>query len=95
MRSSTHIRQTIAIWLAAILLVLSVAASAHSQHLDDGVQNHCALCFHQHQLHHTITTTEFVFALTLQTFERQQYVLPILLNVFKAYYHSRAPPVSR
>jgi hypothetical protein len=93
--SRIKIRQTIAIWLSAILIVLSIAASAHSvKHLDDGVQNHCTLCFHQHQLNKTLHSSPFVFAVIKQTFERQQYSLPFLLSVFQAYYQSRAPPVS-
>ncbi|GGQ32525.1 ABC-type zinc uptake system zinc chaperone [Shewanella litoralis] len=96
MSSRIHIRQTIAIWLSAILIVLSIAASAHSvRHLDDGVQNHCTLCFHQHQLNKTIHTSELVFTASKQTFERLQFTLPCLVSAFQAYYQSRAPPVSR
>lgn len=91
-----HLRQTIAIWLSAILIVLSIAASAHSvRHLDDGVQNNCTLCVYQHQLNKALHSSTIVFAVVKQTFERQQYVLPTLLSVFKAYYQSRAPPISR
>jgi hypothetical protein len=94
--SRIHLRQTIAIWLSAILIVLSIAASAHSvRHLEDGVQNHCTLCFHQHQLNKTLHTNELVFTTSQQTFERQHYTLPFLLSVFHVYYQSRAPPVSR
>jgi hypothetical protein len=93
--SRIKIRQTIAIWLSAILIMLSIAASAHSvKHLDDGVQNHCTLCFHQHQLNKTLHSSPFVFAVIKQTFEREQYSLPFLLSVFQTYYQSRAPPVS-
>ncbi|WP_137225155.1 ABC-type zinc uptake system zinc chaperone [Shewanella sp. MEBiC00475] len=96
MKARIQIRQTIAIWLSAILIVLSIAASAHSvRHLNDGVQNHCALCFHQHQLNKTIHSSNIVFVVTKQTFERQQYTLPFSFSVFKAYYQSRAPPLSR
>ncbi|GGB46377.1 ABC-type zinc uptake system zinc chaperone [Shewanella inventionis] len=96
MSSRIHIRQIITIWLSAILIVLSIAASAHSvRHLDDGVQNHCTLCFHQHQLNKAIPTSELVFIASQQTFERQQFLLPCFVSAFQAYYQSRAPPLSR
>ncbi|MBB1390295.1 ABC-type zinc uptake system zinc chaperone [Shewanella vesiculosa] len=95
MSSRIKIKQTIAIWLSAILIVLSVAASAHSvRHLDDGVKNHCTLCFHQLHLNKTLQFSSFVFAVTKQTFELQQYTLPPFSSVFHRYYHSRAPPQS-
>ena len=58
-------RRYIAIWLSAILLVMSVAASAHSvEHIDDGAKKHCTLCFHQHQFNQTLpqqdATLEFI-----------------------------------
>jgi len=41
----------VALWLAVTLALLSVFAAAHSlQHLDGGLNNHCTLCVHQHQL---------------------------------------------
>ena len=96
LKARIQLRQTIAIWLSAILIVLSIAASAHSvRHLDDGVQNHCTLCFHQHQLNKTIHSSNIVFVVTKQTFVRQQYTLPFYLRVFSSYYQSRAPPISR
>jgi hypothetical protein len=51
----------IAVWLAAVLAVLSFVSSAHSvSHLDEGANSHCTLCFHQHQLNKLLPGTASV-----------------------------------
>lgn len=88
-------RRHIAIWLSAILLVLSVAASAHSvEHIDDGAKKHCTLCFHQHQFNQTLAQQDANLDVAQQkveaTFcEEQSLTLP-----HDVFYHSRAPPIS-
>ncbi|MBQ4890620.1 ABC-type zinc uptake system zinc chaperone [Shewanella sp. MMG014] len=87
-------RQLIAIWLSAMLVLLSFAASAHnSVHLHDGASTQCTLCFHQHQLQKTLPSTDVNIAVVRQTFE------PTIESIVASYfahqtvYHSRAPPV--
>lgn len=95
MRLSSHIKRHIAIGLSAILLILSFAASAHSvTHLDDGVNSHCTLCFHQHQFTKVLPTQGISLQLEPQLFNLTGYALPLSffrhINVFR----SRAPPSS-
>ncbi len=87
-------RRHIAIWLSAILLVLSVAASAHSvEHLDEGAKTHCTLCFHQHQFNQALpqqdANLEFIQQQVEPTFTAQL----TLAFSHSVTYHSRAPPV--
>ncbi|RTR31179.1 ABC-type zinc uptake system zinc chaperone [Shewanella atlantica] len=90
----SSVRRGVAIWLSAILICLSFAASAHSvQHIDDGAQGHCTLCFHQHQLNKLLPSSLFNFPVSVPTFEVVNYQAcgyrAAHVNVFR----SRAPPV--
>jgi hypothetical protein len=86
-------RRHIAIWLSAILLVLSVAASAHSvEHLEEGANKHCTLCFHQHQFNQALPQQDANLE-----FIRQQVEPTYIAQLTSAYsyhitYQSRAPP---
>jgi hypothetical protein len=93
-RLPSHIRRMISIWLAALLILLSFAASAHSvTHLDDGAKTHCTLCFHQHQFNKILLTQPLVLNLAVQRFDVVEFVLPVFLSKHISVYRSRAPPV--
>ncbi|PTA51438.1 ABC-type zinc uptake system zinc chaperone [Shewanella morhuae] len=93
MRLKRHIRRTISIWLSAVLIMLSFAASAHSvTHLDDGAKTHCTLCFHQHQLNKIIPTQALTLNLVIQHFDVVEFILPPSTFKHVSVYRSRAPP---
>jgi hypothetical protein len=89
------VRRGIAIWLSALLIFLSFAASAHSvEHIDDsGAQNHCTLCFHKHQLNKLLPTHHFELAVSLQTYEVSFVVTHEQISLHTSFFRSRAPPV--
>jgi hypothetical protein len=88
-------RRHIAIWLSAILLLLSVAAAAHSvEHIDDGAITHCTLCFHQHQLDQVLPQQDANFNFISQQVEVKQTAQRILALPHSVTYQSRAPPVT-
>ncbi|MEL4391137.1 ABC-type zinc uptake system zinc chaperone [Shewanella xiamenensis] len=94
MRLDSHLRRTISIWLAAVLILLSFVASAHSvTHLDDGAKTHCTLCFHQHQLNKILFTAPQTLNLAIQRFDVCEFVLPVTFFEHISVYLSRAPPV--
>ncbi|MEL4257415.1 ABC-type zinc uptake system zinc chaperone [Shewanella xiamenensis] len=94
MRLNSHLRRTISIWLAAVLILLSFVASAHSvTHLDDGAKTHCTLCFHQHQLNKILFTAPQTLNLAIQRFDVCEFVLPVTFFKHVSVYLSRAPPV--
>jgi len=93
-RLDSHLRRTISIWLAAVLILLSFVASAHSvTHLDDGAKTHCTLCFHQHQLNKILFTAPQTLNLAIQRFDVCEFVLPVTFFEHVSVYLSRAPPV--
>ncbi len=86
-------RRFIAIWLSAILLVLSVAASAHSvEHIDEGAQTHCTLCFHQHQFNQVLPQQDANLEFKSQQYESNSVAQPSLALIQSVTYLSRAPP---
>ena len=87
-------RRLIAIWLSAILLMMSVAASAHSvEHIDEGVKTHCTLCFNQHQFDQVLPQQDANFEFNCQQFEAANTLQPIVALTHCVTYLSRAPPV--
>ncbi len=87
-------RQLIAIWLSAILLVMSVAVSAHSvEHIDEGAKTHCTLCFHQHQFDQVLPQQDANLEFIYQQYDATITVPPTLTLVHRVIYLSRAPPV--
>ncbi len=87
-------RRNIAIWLSAILLILSVAASAHSvEHFDEGAKTHCTLCFHQHQLDQVLPQQDANLEVISQQYQLNITVRPTLVLTPSVNYLSRAPPV--
>ncbi|WP_375335708.1 ABC-type zinc uptake system zinc chaperone [Shewanella sp. VB17] len=90
------VRRGIAIWLSALLICLSFAASAHSvEHISDsGSQNHCTLCFHKHQLNKLLLTNNFNLSVSLQTFEVSSVLIHEHRFEHTSFFHSRAPPLS-
>ena len=88
-------RRFIAVWLSAMLLFLSVAASAHSvEHIDDGAKTHCTLCFHQHQFDHVLPQQDVKLGFICQQYEPLITVQPTLTLTHRVIYLSRAPPAS-
>ncbi|WP_434931145.1 ABC-type zinc uptake system zinc chaperone [Shewanella sp. HL-SH5] len=94
MRFSLQLKQHIAIWLCAILMVLALAASNHStEHHEDGVNSHhCTLCFHQHQLNKVLHAFSFSIPIQKKQYEVSVDVLPVFSSVSIFHYHSRGPP---
>lgn len=92
---SNSIRRGIAIWLSAILICLSFAASVHSvEHIDHGAQGECTLCFHKHQLNKLLPTTPFSLQVSTQTFETVSFLLCEHKASHVSFFHSRAPPAA-
>ncbi len=88
-------RRLIAIWLSAILLIMSVAASAHSvEHIDEGAKTHCTLCFHQHQFDQVLPQQDANLEFICQQYDATLTVQPTLALIPSVTYLSRAPPVS-
>ncbi|MEC4725522.1 ABC-type zinc uptake system zinc chaperone [Shewanella sp. D64] len=90
------VRRGIAIWLSALLICLSFAASAHSvEHINDGgAQTHCTLCFHKHQLNKLLPTHHFDLTVNLQTYEVSLVVIDEQTSQHTSFFRSRAPPVA-
>ncbi|MGL5390218.1 MAG: ABC-type zinc uptake system zinc chaperone [Shewanella sp.] len=94
MELNRHVRQAIALWLTAILLLLSVAASAHSvTHLDDGANSHCTLCIQHHQFKQLLTSQPLLLKPLAQPVEPLVWVLVQFLCQHVGVYLSRGPPV--
>ncbi|MGB0893206.1 MAG: ABC-type zinc uptake system zinc chaperone [Parashewanella sp.] len=93
MRVSSNSQKWWAIWLSAVLLILSVAASAHSvEHVDHGINEHCTLCFHQHQLNHFLGQNHIDLPIIPQQYSRVT-IDPLGYRLLARYdYRSRAPP---
>jgi hypothetical protein len=92
---SVTYRRLIAIWLSAILLVLSVAASAHSvEHIDEGAKTHCTLCFHQHQFDQVLPQQDANLEFIGQQYGPTITVQPTLELDHSVTYLSRAPPAT-
>ncbi|WP_227006603.1 ABC-type zinc uptake system zinc chaperone [Shewanella donghaensis] len=95
-RLSKQMRQHIAMWLSAMLVLLSFAASAHeSIHKHESINTDCTLCFHQHQLQKSLPSSHFSIAIVRQRFESTDDVVVKTRASHQSYYHSRAPPVLR
>ncbi|MCL1141180.1 ABC-type zinc uptake system zinc chaperone [Shewanella gaetbuli] len=94
MKFNAKLKQNIAIWLSAILLVLAFAASKHSvEDHDHGVNNHhCTLCFHKFQLNKVVHSSTFKLEIQKQQFHIVAVVFQSVLPVTTTQYHSRAPP---
>jgi hypothetical protein len=93
MYSSVTNRRLIAIWLSAILFVLSVAASAHSvEHIDESAKTHCTFCFHQHQFDHVLPQQDANFEFISPQYETMSIAQPSLALLISVSYLSRAPP---
>ncbi|WP_076412036.1 ABC-type zinc uptake system zinc chaperone [Shewanella sp. UCD-KL12] len=91
----SSVRRGVALWLSAILICLSFAASAHSvEHIDHGVQEHCTLCFHKHQLNKLLPSELLHLAVVSQTFEPIAFQLIERHAVHTNAFRSRAPPIS-
>lgn len=89
----SSVKQKLAIGLIAVFLCLSFAASAHDlSHLDDGAQNHCTLCYHQHHVNKLLPTVELHIELAGQLIESKEYILPVLNSPHVNFFNSRAPP---
>jgi hypothetical protein len=75
------------------LLVLSVAASAHSvEHIDEGATTHCTLCFHQHQFDQVLPQQDANLEFICQQYDPTITAQPTLALTHSVTYLSRAPP---
>ena len=94
-RFNAKLKQNIAIWLSAILLVLAFVASKHSvEDHDHGVNNHhCTLCFHKYQLNKVVHSSSFELEVQKQHFHIVIVLFLSVLTTTTTQYHSRAPPV--
>ncbi|MEI6859030.1 MAG: ABC-type zinc uptake system zinc chaperone [Shewanella sp.] len=92
---SHSVKRGVALWLSAILILLSFAASAHSvEHIDHGAQSHCTLCFHKHQLNKLLPSIPFSLHVSIQTFEPVTYWEYCSLASHISFFRSRAPPIA-
>lgn len=87
-------RQAMAIWLSAILTLLSFAAAGHTHTQDEGAKVECTLCFHQHQLNKTLPSIAFELNAEAQHFSNYPTAQPETSLVHVRYYQCRAPPLS-
>lgn len=88
-------RRTLALWLAVILVLLSVALAAHSvAHASDDAKADCVLCLHQHPLQHAISYSSFDFQLAKQTYISVEFRVVSFKTPFWRHFNSRAPPVT-
>ncbi len=86
-------KQWLAMGLSALVILLSVAASAHSvEHVNHGLTEHCTLAFHQHQLAGGLSTSTPKLPIFIQQVIIVEYVAIVLETPFAAHYQSRAPP---
>lgn len=95
MNSVMQTRRTLAIWLAAMLVLLSVAIAVHSiSHANEDPKSHCSLCLHQHQLQHAITSTPYHFQLAQQSYISVEFQAISFKRPFSRFFNSRAPPLT-
>ncbi|PHY60679.1 DUF2946 domain-containing protein [Shewanella xiamenensis] len=88
-------RRRLALWLAAILVLLSVAFAVHSvSHLNDDTKAHCALCLHQHQLQHALSYSPLDFQVSQQGVISVEFDVISFKTPFRRNFHSRAPPLT-
>ncbi|MCP3129963.1 DUF2946 domain-containing protein [Shewanella sp. KJ2020] len=95
MSSVVQTRRRLALWLAAILVLLSVAFAVHSvSHANDDTKAHCSLCLHQHQLQYALTSTPFHFQLAQQCYICVEFQAISFKRPCCRYFNSRAPPIT-
>ena len=93
MQRFNRIQQWLAIGLSALVLLLSVAASAHSvKHLNHNLTEHCTLAFHQHQFASGLSTSTPKLPIKIQQVITSEFTVAVCEMPFAALYHSRAPP---
>lgn len=86
-------RQILALWLSAILLVVSFASAGHThKHLDDGSTTECTLCYQQHQFNKSLPSSGIAVPVQLQSFVPYLQKHNHFLQLTTTYYSSRAPP---
>ncbi|WP_258405418.1 MULTISPECIES: ABC-type zinc uptake system zinc chaperone [Shewanella] len=89
------IHRLIAVWLSAVLVLLSFIAAAHATtHLDEGGYNHCTLCFHQHQLNKLLPGVSLPKVPQLQVFEQPQTPLFTSVESVRPQPQARGPPLA-
>ncbi|WP_108945011.1 DUF2607 family protein [Shewanella halifaxensis] len=91
-------RRCIALWLIAMMVLLSVASSVHGlTHLSKKLSHHseaCVLCIYKHQQHNALANAGFKFDIV-----RQGIITVVDVCVtsydkpFSAFFNSRAPPL--
>ena len=93
MQRFNRIKQWLAIGLSALVLLLSVAASAHSvEHVHHGLTEHCTLAFHQHQFASGLANSTPTLPIAVQQVVTTEFRLEVCERLFVALYQSRAPP---
>lgn len=89
------IHRLIAVWLSAVLVVLSFIAAAHATtHLNEDAYNHCTLCFHQHQLNKLLPGADLPKVPQLQVFEQPQAPLLRVAEPARPHPQARGPPLA-
>ncbi|MGX9460331.1 DUF2946 domain-containing protein [Shewanella sp. A14] len=88
-----HTKNTLTLWLAAILVCLSVVTAVHSlQHIDEDNTIHSLFCSQLHQLQNTITSSSFDIPVIQQTFITFAHHVVSFEPTFNRFFNSRAPP---
>ncbi len=93
MQRFRRIQQWTAVGLSALVLLLSVAASAHSvKHLNHNLTEHCTLAFHQHQFAGGLCASAPKLPVKIQRVITCEFTAAVCETPFAALYRSRAPP---
>lgn len=79
--------------LGALVLLLSIVASAHSvEHVNHGLTEHCTLAFHQHQFTGGLSNSTPKLPVKIQQVIITEFYVAACEIPFSATYQSRAPP---
>ncbi|MEZ9821803.1 DUF2946 domain-containing protein [Shewanella sp. 10N.286.45.A1] len=97
MEKITFTRRSIALWLIAMMVLLSVASSVHSvTHLSKKLSHHpesCVFCIHKHQQHHALATADLLFQpVKLQFIIVLDVCFTNYSRLWISFFNSRAPP---
>ncbi|RYV03825.1 ABC-type zinc uptake system zinc chaperone [Shewanella sp. OPT22] len=93
MQQFKRVQKWLAMGLSVLVVLLSVAASAHSvEHVNHGLTEHCTLAFHQHQFAGGLANSTPTLPIQIQSVIISEFAITVCEVPFTASYRSRAPP---
>ncbi|MBM7071852.1 DUF2607 family protein [Shewanella sp. 202IG2-18] len=93
MQQLKRVQKWLAMGLSVLVLLLSVAASAHSvEHVNHGLTEHCTLAFHQHQFAGGLANSTPILPIQIQNFIISEFAITVCEVLYTALYRNRAPP---